>query len=55
MPHDDFYSFILKLEDIFINHYPSIAIKDDVELKLKTYFALFVLNIHVNNLIKGIK
>jgi hypothetical protein len=35
MPHDDFYNFIFKLEDIFIKNFPSIAIEDGVGTKIK--------------------
>jgi len=35
MPHDDFYNYIFKLESIFIEHFPSLAIEDNVGAKLK--------------------
>lgn len=34
MPHDNFYIFIFKLEDIFIEKFPSIATKDNVGISI---------------------
>jgi len=35
MPHDDFYNFVSKLENIFIDNFPSISYEDCVGSKLK--------------------
>lgn len=30
MPHDEFYNYVIKLEDIFVDNFPSIAINDNI-------------------------
>lgn len=35
IPHDDFYKFIFKLEDIFIENFPPIVIENNVGTKIK--------------------
>jgi hypothetical protein len=35
MPHNNFYNFIFKLESIFAENFPSIAIEDNVGIKIK--------------------
>jgi len=38
MPADDFYNFIIELENIFINNFPSIAYEEGVGAKSKIEF-----------------
>lgn len=35
MSHDEFYNYIIKLDDIFIDSFPSIATNDNIGFKLK--------------------
>jgi len=39
MPHNDFYNYIYKLENIFISKFPTIAVDDNVGAKLKFDFS----------------
>ncbi|CAI6377566.1 unnamed protein product [Macrosiphum euphorbiae] len=45
MPHNDFYNYILKLENIFIEQFPIIAIRDNVGYLLND----FLCNVRFNH------
>lgn len=49
MPHDDFYNYIIKLEDIFIDNFPSIATNNNIRSILKDLFC----NVHFNHSCKS--
>lgn len=35
MPHDEFYNYVIKLEDIFVDNFPSIATYDNIGSAMK--------------------
>jgi len=35
MPHDKFYNYVIKLEDIFVDSFPSIATNDNIGSTMK--------------------